>query len=124
MMSKHTDSIRPYLADLEKLTRISSNEIESLIGIYQLTSSLSARNAIIEYFLPMVPQLLLRYARCGIDLDELLQIANIKLVEIIDLLPDTEVSSLRGFIITSINNAILNTIKHYESQGFILTESQ
>ena len=111
--------MKQYLKDLHSLPHISTKDLEELITVYEITRSTSARNAIVEYYLPMIPQLLYKYHSCGISLDELVQISNIHLIEIIDALDHIEPSTLRRYVSTCIDNHVLNTIRHYKNQGFI-----
>jgi len=85
-------------------------ELLHTIELYRLTRSESARNVIIEQYLPLIPQLLLRYKGQGIPLPDLLQEANTRLIEIVsDLSP--QIDDLRAYIIKSINNRILNVLR-------------
>jgi len=103
-------SILPYLNDLESIPRMPQKELLHTIELYRLTRSESARNVIIEQYLPLIPQLLLRYKGQGIPLPDLLQEANTRLIEIVsDLSP--QIDDLRAYIIKSINNRILNVLR-------------
>lgn len=101
----------PYLVSIRALPRIDSPELKETLAIYRLTKSITARNKIIEHYLPLIPQIITRYAGQGIGIDDLIQEANLKLVEIITVLPDTEVTDLTALIVASINNTVLNSLK-------------
>ena len=120
-MNYNINTVLPYLKDLDKLNRLNTAELLELLAIYHLTKALSARNAIVEYYLPMIPQLLYRYTGQGVPLPDLLQSANLKLIEVIDAVPNIAISNLRGFIIRSVNNHILNMLRANNTYNQLLS---
>lgn len=108
------DPILPYLKNLRSLPRLSSKELTEHIALYKLTQSTTLRNIIVTNYLPLIPQLIMKYHPTkGVEIEDLLSVANTKLIEVISLLPHTDIIDLRGFIITSINNCMLNMLKRF-----------
>lgn len=102
------NSILPYLKSIRALPKLSSKDFSELLGLYLLTKSLDARNEIINYYLPLVPQLIVRYVNQGVELNDLLQSANLKLIEVIEALPYLDIDDIRGYIVKSINNRLID----------------
>ena len=104
--------IIPYLNSIRALPKLSSIELSDTIYLYKLSSNIELRDKLIIHYLPLIPQLLVRYISSSIELSDLLQCANIKLIELIDLIPGSDVADVRAYIITSINNYLIDIIRH------------
>lgn len=116
------NDISRYLTDLQSIQRISSIEHNNDIELYKLTGAIELRNKIIEYYLPMIPQLLLRYINQGLDIPDLLQISNEVLIDIIRALPYIEIDNLRGYIISSINHAIVKAVNRVKADTNLIND--
>ena len=103
-------NISSYLKEVRALPKLSQSELTHTIDIYRLTGSTSARNKIIKHYVPLLPQTILQFNNGLIDSDDLIQLANLKLIEIIDSLSRREINNLTAYIITSVNNALLKAL--------------
>lgn len=105
--------ILPYLSELRQLPRLSDYDLSYTIELYRLTRSIELRDALILHYLHIIPQLLARYATnsAGVAIDDLLQTASVKLIEVIELIPAIDIRDLTSYIITSINKAIIRELK-------------
>ena len=117
------EDISRYLTDLQSIQRINQLEHDSNIELYKITGSIKLRNKIIEYYLPMIPQLLLRYVNQGIDIPDLLQTSNEALIDVISTLPyNDDIDNLRGYIISSINHAIVKVLNRVKADTNLIND--
>lgn len=105
------NSILPYLKNIRALPKLSTAEFNELLELYYLTKAVDVRNDVINHYLPLVPQLIIRYINQGIELDDLLQSASLKLIEIIETLPYTDIADIQGYIVKSINNRLIDIVR-------------
>jgi DNA-directed RNA polymerase specialized sigma subunit len=111
-MSILTDDISQYLHDIHSIPRMSSTELLEHIDLYKLTKSIHLRDILIEYYLLLILQIVLRYTGQGIDLSDLIQEANIKLIHVIETLVYTDILDIPAFIVRSVNNHIIDKLRH------------
>lgn len=110
-MSSKFKPILPYLKNIRALPKLSSTELSESIELYKFTKALELRNKIINNYLPLIPQLIVRYINQGIDIEDLLQSANLKLIEVITALPYTDITDLKGYVIRAVNNRLIDLVR-------------
>lgn len=114
---KQFKDILPYLESIRSLPRLDPLDLTRTLDLYRLTKSISARNRLVEHYLPLIPQIIDRYIGQGIDLDDLIQESNCKLIEVLERLSTTdEVIDIKAFIVKSISNRIIDLLRQSQRQ--------
>jgi RNA polymerase sigma factor (sigma-70 family) len=118
-------ALQQYLADIERVTPLSAQEIRQLIAHLP---ERTARDRLIEGHLPLVLQIARTYQGCGITLADLIQIGSLSLVEEIATwtpsAPPSVARSLPGTLHLALQRAITAEARKQGKEGQGLPHSR
>lgn len=110
----YNTNLTNYFKNIEAITKLLENEEVALL---YLLPNKGACLRLIEGYIWLVPQLVLRYSDQGIDTEDLISVGNIALVTAANAYTGpANRSSFRGYLIKSINHALYDELHSERAQ--------